>query len=120
MAGWRSWERSIASALTQSSSGSLGACGNGVVTSVRPEPRFEVNMDAIPHTAGIFWIATRTPGRLAILLRPASGPVLRATVEDWLSAGIETVVCLMEESELRSLGLEREGDTCREVGLEFI
>jgi protein-tyrosine phosphatase len=77
-------------------------------------------MDAIPHTAGIFWIATRTPGRLAILLRPASGPVLQATVEDWHSAGIETVVCLMEEGELRSLGIEREGDVCREAGLEFI
>ena len=72
------------------------------------------------QNTGVFWVETRMPGRLAIVRRPASGAALPSTVVSWLSAGIETVVCLMEPSELRGLGLEGEGDACRAAGIDFV
>jgi protein-tyrosine phosphatase len=55
-----------------------------------------------------------------ILRRPASAEALASTVVDWLSAGIDTVLCLMEEPEIRRLGLDGEGEMCRRAGIEFI
>jgi len=68
----------------------------------------------------VFWIETRTSGRLAILLRPASGAAVASTVVDWLSAGFDMVLCLMEAQEMQRLGLESEGEMCRRACIEFI
>jgi protein-tyrosine phosphatase len=57
---------------------------------------------------------------LAILRRPAAGAALPTAIVDWLAVGIDTVLCLLEESEVRRLGLEGEGEACRQAGLEFM
>ena len=77
-------------------------------------------MDSIPRSNELFWIETRAPGRLAILRRPASAASLQATIVDWLAAGIGTVVCLMEPSEMAELGLAAECDACGQAGLAFL
>lgn len=68
----------------------------------------------------MFWIETRTPGRLAILRRPRSDDALADVLVDWLAAGIDTVVSLLTDAEERDLGLGREAEACREAGLTFI
>ncbi len=77
-------------------------------------------MDALRQSNGLFWIETRAPGRLAILRRPGSADALDDVVAEWLAAGIDAVVCLLEDGERRGLGLEREAEACREAGLTFI
>jgi protein-tyrosine phosphatase len=77
-------------------------------------------LDTLRQNSGLFWIETRSPGRLAILRRPQSGDALDDVIPEWLAAGIDTVICLLEHDELRGLGLEREGEACRKAGLAFI
>jgi protein-tyrosine phosphatase len=77
-------------------------------------------VDTTAEISGVYWIETRTPGRLAILRRPASRNALPAAIVDWLSAGIDTVVCLLADAEAKDLGLEGEAAGCREAGLAFI
>lgn len=77
-------------------------------------------MDTLRQNDGLFWIETRSPGRLAILRRPQSAKALDGVVAEWRAAGIEAVTCLMEPDELQGLGLEREAEACREAGLSFI
>lgn len=77
-------------------------------------------MDTLRQSNGLYWIETRTPGRLAILRRPQSPGAIDDVVAEWLSAGIDTVVCLLEDDERRDLGLDREAESCRQAGLVFI
>ncbi len=77
-------------------------------------------MDTLRQSNGLFWIETRTPGRLAIVRRPRSADALDDVVAEWLAAGIDTVISLLEDDERRGLGLEREAGACREAGLAFI
>jgi len=77
-------------------------------------------VDTLRQSNGLFWIETRAPGRLAILRRPQSADALDAVVAEWLVSGIDTVVCLLADDEVRDLGLEREAEACREAGLVFI
>lgn len=77
-------------------------------------------MDTLPYSADVFWIETRTPGRLAILRRPRSDDALDDVVVEWLAVGIDTVVSLLTDSEVRDLDLGREAEASREAGLTFV
>ncbi|MGH7125702.1 MAG: hypothetical protein ACREFI_15110 [Stellaceae bacterium] len=77
-------------------------------------------MDILRQSNGLFWIETRAPGRLAIVRRPQSAGALDASVAEWLAAGIDTMVCLLQDDERRELGLGREAEACRRAGLAFI
>jgi protein-tyrosine phosphatase len=77
-------------------------------------------VNTLRQSNGLYWIETRTPGRLAILRRPRSAEALDDVVADWLGAGIDSVVCLLADDERRDLGLDREAAACREAGLAFI
>jgi len=66
----------------------------------------------------IFWIECGGPGRLAIVLRPATER-LSEEVEAWREAGVTMAASLLERDEARELGLRDETDLCNRQGIEF-
>ena len=68
----------------------------------------------------IYWIDAPAKGRLAIMARPRSGDWLDDEIAGWESAGINTVVCLLERDEIDELGLGEEETLCRRHGIAFI
>jgi protein-tyrosine phosphatase len=68
----------------------------------------------------IYWIPEVTTGRLGIMARPRSGDWLRDEVTGWCHAGLNTVVCLLETSEIRDLELRDESVLCQSSSIEFI
>jgi protein-tyrosine phosphatase len=71
-------------------------------------------------SAGLYWIDTGQPGRLAILPRPRGGDWLEHEARAWARAGIDTVVSLLEPDEAAGLELADEGRTCQAAGIYFI
>ncbi len=70
-------------------------------------------------TAEIYWISGLEPGRLAILGRPRAGDWLDDEIADWKSAGVTDVVSLLEDHEMRELGLTQEGEIVGRIGICF-
>lgn len=68
----------------------------------------------------VYWIDWPAPGRLAIMARPRSGDWLADEVAGWQDAGIDTVVCLLEDAEIDELGLRDAADLCRRRGIEYV
>jgi protein-tyrosine phosphatase len=68
----------------------------------------------------IYWIEAPVTGRLGIMARPRSGDWLEDEIAGWETAGIGTVVCLLEQDEADELGLGEEEEFCRRHGIEFI
>ena len=68
----------------------------------------------------VFWIHAPLVGRLAIMPRPRAGEWLDDEVIGWRTEGVDTVVSLLELSEISELGLEREAELSQEHGIEFI
>jgi protein-tyrosine phosphatase len=66
------------------------------------------------------WIDLPIAGRLAVIGRPRAGDWLDDEISGWRAAGINVVVSLLEQEEVRELGIGREADLCREQGIEFI
>jgi hypothetical protein len=58
-------------------------------------------------------------GRLAILGRPRPGQ-LAAAATAWRQAGLDLVVCLLDEAEAAGMGLAGEAELCRAAGLRFL
>ena len=71
------------------------------------------------RTAEIYWISGLEPGRLAILGRPRAGDWLDDEIAGWKSANITDVISLLEDHEIRDLGLMREEATACAAGLSF-
>lgn len=67
----------------------------------------------------LYWIESGTCGRLATMARPRAGDWLEDEVRNLKTAGIHTVVSLLEDSEVAELGLEHERTTCEAAGLAF-
>ena len=68
-------------------------------------------------TAEIYWIIGLRPGRLAILGRPRSGDWLADEIADWKAAGLTDVISLLEDGEVRDLGLAREAELAQCAGM---
>jgi protein-tyrosine phosphatase len=68
----------------------------------------------------LYWIETRTAGRLAVMPRPRAGDWLEDEIAGWRIERIETVVSLLEASEVAELGLVREAELCRHHAIEFV
>jgi protein-tyrosine phosphatase len=68
----------------------------------------------------IYWIEAPVTGRLGIMARPRSGEWLEDEIAGWQAAGINIVVCLLENDEIDELGLGDEEELCRKRGMEFI
>ena len=54
------------------------------------------------------------------MARPRAGEWLRDEIAGWRKAGIDTVVSLLEASEVRELELGDEASCCEALGMEFI
>ena len=59
-------------------------------------------------------------GQLAIVARPRGGDWLPDEVHSWRQAGLNTIVSLLTEDEVKDLNLEQEGDYCRKDDVQFI
>jgi protein-tyrosine phosphatase len=70
-------------------------------------------------SADIYWLTEVSLGSLAILGRPRAGDWLADEIADWRAGGITDVVSLLEEHEVRELGLEREAALVAEAGMSF-
>jgi protein-tyrosine phosphatase len=68
----------------------------------------------------IYWIDGGAAGRLGIMARPRAGDWLRDEIAAWKSAGVDLVLSLLEEEEIRGLGLEAEAELCRATGIEYL
>ncbi|MDK2768837.1 MAG: hypothetical protein KYX69_14085 [Sphingomonas sp.] len=67
----------------------------------------------------IYWIDSTKP-RLAIMARPRAGDWLEDEIAHWRSAGIATVVSLLERHEIDELGLKDEPLVCATAGIRFL
>lgn len=70
-------------------------------------------------TPETYWIPISV-GRLAIMARPRAGEWLRDEIDGWRSVGIESVVSLLEASEVHELELGEETRCCEVSGIEFL
>lgn len=70
--------------------------------------------------AELYPIADCPVGRLAIMPRPRAGDWLADEILSWRQQGMDTIVSLLEESEVTELGLEEEKQECDCAGLRFI
>lgn len=75
-------------------------------------------IDPKAMTPEIYWIPTSV-GRLAIMARPRAGEWLLDEIAGWRGAGIDSVVSLLEGTEVRELGLGEEAGCCETSGIEF-
>lgn len=71
-------------------------------------------------TSELYWVETPWSGRLAITPRPRGGDWLEDEVSAWRNATVRVVVSLLTPQEVEELDLVREGDLCRQEGLEFL
>ena len=71
-------------------------------------------------TPDLYWIPDILPLRLAIMPRPRAGDWLDDEIRGLKSAGLTTVVSLLESREERELDLQDEGKHCAAHGVEVI
>lgn len=69
--------------------------------------------------ADIYWIDDLPCGRLAIVGRPRAGDWLADEISGWTAVGLSDVVSLLENDEVRELGLEQEAALSMNAGLSF-
>jgi protein-tyrosine phosphatase len=69
--------------------------------------------------ADIYWIDDLPRGRLAIVGRPRAGDWLADEISGWTAIGLSDVVLLLENDEVRALGLEQEAAITMKAGLSF-
>jgi protein-tyrosine phosphatase len=70
-------------------------------------------------TPEIYWIPVSI-GRLAIMARPRAGEWLHDEIDGWRKVGVDSVVSLLEASEVCELELGEEASCCEALGVEFI
>lgn len=58
--------------------------------------------------------------RLAIMPCPHGDEWLREEISGWRRAGLDSVVSLLEDREVRDLGLTQEAHLCRSLGISFL
>jgi len=68
----------------------------------------------------LFWIPGPWRGKLAVASRPRGGDWLEDEIKGWRKAGLDVVVCLLEEDEAAQFELSREGDVAESKGVHFI
>ena len=68
----------------------------------------------------VYWIREVEGVRLAIMPRPRTGDWLEDEIVGWSAEGLETVVSLLESSEVDELGLASEASLCAAQGIQFL
>ena len=69
-------------------------------------------------TRQLYWIHQFAGGNLAIMGAPRLDDQLESTIMDWRDEGVDTVVSLLERSEIPNLN-DAEQSLCEEFGIEF-
>ena len=67
----------------------------------------------------IHWVKDIAPLRLALMPKPRGGEDLKDEIRAWRSAGLDTVVSLLESHEVRQLELRMEANFCAQHGIAF-
>lgn len=71
--------------------------------------------------AKIYWIQTfENNASLGIMARPRSGDWLQGELLSVKQQGVDTVVSLLQATEVHELELDKEADICKQLGLYFI
>jgi len=70
-------------------------------------------------SAGLYWVESRQTGRLAIAARPRAGDWLEDEMKAWRRQGVDTVISLLQASEVAELGLQLEPEYCADCGMDF-
>jgi protein-tyrosine phosphatase len=68
----------------------------------------------------LHWVTELDPHRLALMAAPRGGERLAEEVAAWRTAGVSTVVSLLEPFEVRELELKLESSSCEALGLVFL
>ena len=68
----------------------------------------------------LHWVAELEPHRLALMPAPRGGEWLAEEVAAWHTAGVSTVVSLLEPFEVRELELKLESSSCEALGVQFL
>lgn len=71
-------------------------------------------------TPDLYWVRDIAPLRLALAARPRAGDWLQDELAGWKSAGIDTVVSLLEPHEARELGLADEARACTACDIDYL
>ncbi len=68
----------------------------------------------------LFWILGPGPGRIGVMPRPSGGRGLEDDLLDLRRQEVDTLVSLLEPSEIERYELEREGELCAAMGIDFL
>jgi hypothetical protein len=68
----------------------------------------------------LHWVYEIEPHRLALAPRPRGGEWLAEELAAWRTAGVNTVVSLLESQEVRDLELRDERSVCEDHGVQFL
>lgn len=71
-------------------------------------------------TPDLYWVPGPWRGKLAVSARPRGGDWLEDEVAGWRNAGLHTIVSLLEDDEVRQLGLDSESRIAESTGLQFV
>lgn len=67
-----------------------------------------------------YWVECPAPGRLAVISRPRGSLWLADDMAHLATAGVDTLVSLLVQGELRELHLDDEAHEARRAGLTFV
>ncbi len=70
--------------------------------------------------AELYWIQTVGAGRLATLPHPSGGDWLRDEIASLRAEGVDLLVSLLTANESHRAELQREGEYCAALGIEFV
>lgn len=70
--------------------------------------------------ASLYWVGGIAPHRLALTPRPRAGEWLSDEIGSWRCAGVDCVISLLEQAEVRELGLEEEALLCASEGIAYL
>jgi protein-tyrosine phosphatase len=68
----------------------------------------------------LYWIASDTHPKLAIMARPRAGDWLEDEIAYWRRSGVEIAISLLERDEIEELGLGVEAELCKESGIRYL
>jgi protein-tyrosine phosphatase len=68
----------------------------------------------------IYWVKEYNQNRIGLMARPRGGDWLEDEISALKQAGVDMLVSLLEESEIKELELENEADYSKQAGIDFI
>jgi len=68
----------------------------------------------------IYWVPAPEGARLAVMPCPRGHEWLLEELSAWRRDGVDSVISLLEDREVRDLGLTQEARLCRSLGMSFL